>query len=73
MPARRYGSALFAGLVLIFVGLIFLFENLHAPFSPMHLIARYWPLIFIFIGIKKLFDFFLWTDPSTPTNPTQGS
>jgi hypothetical protein len=73
MPARRYGSALFAGLALIFVGVVFLIENVSASFSPLRLIARYWPFLFIFIGLKKLFDFFLWIDPSSPDNPPQRS
>jgi hypothetical protein len=71
MSARSHSSALSAGLVLIALGLIFLIENLYAPFSASRLIARYWPLIIIAIGVKRILDFFLWPGPSLSNNQPQ--
>ncbi len=73
MSARSHSGALTAGLVLIALGLIFLVENLYAPFSAWHLIARYWPVILIVIGLKKLYLYFTWpqTPPAQTQNPTK--
>jgi hypothetical protein len=60
-------GALTAGLILITLGAIFLAENLYAPFSAWRLIARYWPVILIIIGFKKIFMYFAW--PKTPPFP----
>ena len=51
-------GALTVGLILISLGIIFLLENLYAPFSAWHLIARYWPVILIIIGLNKVCTFF---------------
>ncbi len=56
MSARPVGGALTAGLILIVIGVIFLIENLYAPFSAWRLIARYWPVIFIIIGLVIVFS-----------------
>ena len=47
-------GALTMGLILITLGVIFLAENLYAPFSAWRLISRYWPVILIIIGINKI-------------------
>ena len=64
--ARRSG-ALTTGLILITLGVIFLAENLYAPFSAWRLIARYWPVILIIIGIRKICMYFAW--PKNPPAP----
>lgn len=51
-------GALTVGLILISLGVIFLLENLYAPFSAWRLIARYWPVILIIIGLNKVFTYF---------------
>jgi hypothetical protein len=71
MSARSYSSALTAGFILIILGVIFLLENVYAPFSAARLIGRYWPLIIILIGVKKLVDFFLWPEQPLPNDPSQ--
>jgi hypothetical protein len=63
MSTRSYGNALAAGLLLIALGVIFLIENFHAPFSAWRLIERYWPLLIIAIGVKRMFEYILWPDP----------
>jgi hypothetical protein len=69
MSARPVGGALTAGLILIAIGSIFLIENLYAPFSAWRLIARYWPLILIIIGLRRIYDYFTW--PEIPPAPKQ--
>ena len=67
MSARPLGGALTAGLILILLGVIFLVENFYAPFSAWRLIARYWPLILIVIGVRRVYDYFTW--PQIPPAP----
>ena len=43
MSARSHNGALIAGLILIGVGIIFLFENWYLGFSLWRILARYWP------------------------------
>jgi hypothetical protein len=62
MSARPLGGALTAGLILILLGTIFLIENFYAPFSAWRLIARYWPLIPIVIGLRRIYDYFTWPE-----------
>jgi hypothetical protein len=67
--ARKSG-ALTSGLILITLGVIFMVENLYAPFSAWRLIARYWPVILIIIGIRKLCMYFAWPqNPPATDNP----
>ena len=69
MTAYSRGGALTAGLILIALGVIFLAENFYAPFSAWRLIARYWPVILIIIGVKRLFCYFAW--PAIPLAPNK--
>jgi len=62
------GGALTGGLILIVLGIIFMLENLYGGFSFWRIFARYWPLILILIGIRKLYGYFAWHEiPSVPT------
>jgi hypothetical protein len=65
MPPRSYNGALTAGLILIALGTIFLIEGFYAPFSAWRLLARYWPIIPIIIGLKNIFAYFTWQEPPT--------
>ncbi|MBN1571058.1 MAG: hypothetical protein JXA73_24695 [Acidobacteria bacterium] len=65
MHARSYSGALTAGLILIALGVIFLIEGFYAPFSAWQLLARYWPIIPIIIGLKKIFNYFAWQEPQS--------
>jgi len=60
MAARTYSGALTAGLILIALGVIFLIEGFYSPFSAWRLIGKYWPVIPIIIGLKKIFAYFTW-------------
>jgi len=68
MSARPVGGALTAGLILIILGIVFLIENFYAPFSAWRLVSRYWPVILIVIGLRRMYDYFTW--PEIP--PVQG-
>ena len=64
MSARSPSGALTAGLILIALGAIFLVESFYAPFSAWRLIARYWPVLLIVIGIRRIHRYFSW--PAQP-------
>ncbi len=59
---------LIAGLILIAIGVIFFIENWYARFSAWRLVARYWPLIPIIIGINKLYGYFSWVQATPALN-----
>jgi putative Mn2+ efflux pump MntP len=68
MTAHGKSGALTTGLILIAFGVIFLAENFYAPFSAWRLISRYWPVILIIIGLRKLFDCFY--SPKNQSGPS---
>ena len=43
-------------IILITVGALFLFHNYRPAFDPWPILATYWPLILIFIGLGKIWD-----------------
>jgi N-terminal domain of toast_rack, DUF2154/Domain of unknown function (DUF5668) len=45
-------------IILIFVGLMFLAFNFVPNFDPWPALARYWPLILIFLGLGKIWDYY---------------
>ena len=69
MTTRSRSGGLTAGLILIVLGLIFFIENFYAPFSAWRLIARYWPVILIIIGLRRIYGYFTWQE--TPPVPGQ--
>jgi len=52
-PRRTIGGALF----LIALGVVVLVFQLRPGFDPWPLVEHYWPLILIFLGFGKLFDY----------------
>jgi len=54
----RRGSV-FGALILIAVGGLFLYANLHPEFSAWALLAKYWPVLIIFWGLGKLVDYLM--------------
>ncbi len=70
MSARSRSGMLTAGLILIGIGLIFLLNNFYEV-SIWRLIARYWPVLFILVGVKKLYGYFTWQE--TPSAPSPGT
>src|SRR6267142_334346 len=43
-------------IVLIGIGMLFLFQRWNPAFNPKSILLTYWPLILIFIGIGKIWD-----------------
>ncbi|HYK89772.1 MAG TPA: DUF5668 domain-containing protein [Acidobacteriota bacterium] len=62
MTVRSRSGALTAGLILMSIGLIFFLQNMYEHFSAWRLIARYWPVILIIIGLRKLYDYLTWQE-----------
>ena len=64
-------GALILGLILILAGTVFFLRNWYPAFSPWSLLLRYWPVILIVIGVRKLYRYFTWKEiPEIPD--TQG-
>ena len=68
---RGSGASLWVGITLVVIGIIFLTENwssyakgvLDRPFlDPWWLISRYWPVILILVGARKLYLHYTWTE-----------
>ncbi len=68
MTARSRSGMLTAGLILIAIGLIFFLNNFY-EYSIWHLIARYWPVLLILVGVKKLYGYFTWQETPSAPNP----
>jgi len=64
MSVRSRSGMLTAGLILMGVGLLFLLNNFFEV-SAWRLLARYWPLFLILIGIRKLYGYFTWQEESS--------
>ncbi len=66
MAPRSRTGVLIAGLILISIGLIFMLNNFYGV-SAWRVIARYWPVILIIVGVKKLYGYFTWQEiPPVP-------
>lgn len=62
-------GALIAGVILIAIGVIFFLEIWYEQFSLVRFIGRYWPVILILIGLRKIYGFFTWKETaSVPDN-----
>jgi hypothetical protein len=55
-PQQPQRSSIFAGLLLILLGALFLLHRFDPDLGIGHLIARYWPVLLIVWGIAKLID-----------------
>jgi hypothetical protein len=40
------------------IGALFLYSNLHPGYDPWPLVSQYWPLLLVFIGLGKLWDYY---------------
>lgn len=56
-PRRR--RSITGALILITLGLVFLYANLRPEFDPWFVLSRYWPLLLIFWGIGRIVDYFV--------------
>lgn len=55
---RSQRNSIFAGALLVLLGLIFLLDRLDPLFRIGHLIRTYWPVLLILWGVAKLIDHF---------------
>ncbi len=62
MSARSRKGALVFGLLLIGIGLVFFLANWYSPARAWELLARYWPIFPIFIGVKKFYGYITWKE-----------
>jgi hypothetical protein len=70
---QRPSRSIWGAVVLIALGVLLLLANLGLGFNPWTLLARYWPLILIFLGIGGLIDYFrVRSDPTAPRARTSG-
>jgi hypothetical protein len=56
-PYRR--GSLGGGLILVALGVLFLYANFRPELDPWEVLFRYWPVIVIFIGVGMLVDYFV--------------
>lgn len=57
MSEYRRGSMVGA-ILLVGLGALFLYGNFRPGLDPWWLLARYWPLLLVFLGLGKLWDYF---------------
>jgi hypothetical protein len=57
MSEHRRGSMVGA-ILLIGLGVLFLYANLRPGLDPWWILARYWPFLLIFLGLGKLWDYY---------------
>jgi hypothetical protein len=57
MPGTRR-SSLVGAVLLVALGLLFLYSNVRPGLDPWPLLSRYWPLLLIFLGLGKVWDQF---------------
>src|SRR5260370_29073445 len=61
-------------IILITIGALFLLHNWRPAFDPLPILATYWPLILIFVGLGKIWDNFQRSrNPNTPQRLSIGA
>lgn len=71
--ARMHRRPSIAGaLILITIGAVFLYANMRPDFDPWNVLSRYWPLILIFWGLGRIFDYFLLERSADPNASVRG-
>jgi len=68
MSEHRRGSMVGA-ILLIALGGLFLYGNFRPGSDPWFLLAKYWPLLLVFLGLGKLWDYF--RQSNTPGAPAK--
>jgi hypothetical protein len=69
MTTRSRSGPLWAGIILMSIGAIFLIETWFGSVSIFRILARYWPVILIVVGLKKLYLYFTWEEEVVPPIP----
>src|SRR5215472_15301548 len=61
-------------IILITLGVLFLLRNWHPGYDPWSILADYWPLILVFVGLGMIWDNFQRSrNPSAPQGISVGS
>jgi putative Mn2+ efflux pump MntP len=63
MSTSGQRGALIGGVILILIGLLFFLENWFPDFSLWNVFARFWPVLLILIGLRKLYSYFTYLPP----------
>ncbi|MBI1746499.1 MAG: hypothetical protein HYR55_07915 [Acidobacteria bacterium] len=77
--SRSHRGGLWVGMLLVFLGLIFLLSNWVPDWSFCNLVGKFWPVILIIIGLRSLFSYFTYVPPvaappaSTSPPPAAGA
>ena len=66
MTTQSRSGPLWAGIILMSIGAIFLIETWFGSVSIWRMLARYWPIILILVGLKKLYLYFTWDEVIPP-------
>ncbi len=69
MSAGSRKGALIFGLILIGIGLVFFLANWYSTLTFWQLVSRYWPVLLILIGAKKLYVHATWLEATEPPDP----
>lgn len=52
---RKHGDGILAGLILVFIGIVFLLNNLGlVPSSVWSQVWKFWPVLFVLFGLRLL-------------------
>jgi hypothetical protein len=72
MSAGSRKGALIFGLILIGVGLTFFLSNWFSTLTAWQLFARYWPVLLILVGARKLYGYYTWQEePASADAPSR--
>lgn len=73
-PRRPRGRSVVGPIILIVLGVLFLLGTMRPDFDVWWVLARYWPLILIFIGLGQIWDYY-WSHhtESTRIHGTSGT
>lgn len=67
--ARKRGRSIFAGVLLVVLGVLFLIDIYYPQVRLGHLIAVYWPVLLIVWGAAKVFDYLMAQRRGEPRPP----
>ncbi len=68
MSAGSRKGALIFGLILIGIGLVFFLSNWYSTLRAWQLLARYWPVLLILVGMSKLYGYFTYREEALPAD-----
>src|SRR4029077_18440644 len=57
MVNRNHRTSVVFPVILVALGSLFLYHSWHPNFDPWPLLWTYWPLILVFIGLARIWDY----------------